>query len=169
MFTAICGILTFLFSHAMLAASTLTTFTKRLRISDLVKWEVLPLYCRDSGTIKNLNAAAVSAGGLVVGTPLIYSSSQWGILQSGSEASCGGLFLGNDSDRINEALAANAITVGKYQILTRGPAIVNKSVIATADGDGASYNMTTLLATLATLGILTEVEPTSAALGTQTN
>lgn len=154
-----------LVSCAMLG---LTTFTDRARISDLVKWEVNPLYTRDSATIKNLNAAAVSAGGILVGTPLSLSASQYGILQSGNEANVKALFLGNDSDRINEALAANAITAGKYQILVRGPAIINKSMIPTTDGDGQAIDVAAICTALLVLGITTEVEPTSAATGTQT-
>lgn len=168
MFTAICGLVATLLSYAMLAASTLTTFTKRLKIGDLVKWEVLSLYCRDAGTIKNRGSGTLAQGGLVVGMPLIYSSSQWGTLLATEEASCAGIFLGNDSDRINEPLAANAITVGKYQILVGGPAIINKSLLATADVNGVNFTMATLLTRLAALNIKTEQEPTSSALGIQT-
>ena len=168
MLASIIGILTWLLSSAMLAASTLSTLTKRLLISDLVKWEVFPLYTRDSATIKNLNAAAITAGSLQPGTPLSLSAGQYGILQSGNEANVKSLFLGNDSDWIHEALAANAITVGKYQILVRGPAIINKSMIPTTDGDGGAIDVAAICTALLALGITTEVEPATAALGIQT-
>lgn len=168
MFTAICGILAWVFGHAMLCASTLATLTKRALISDLVKWEVFQLYTRDAATIKNLNAASVAAGGIVVGTPLSLSAGQYGILQTGNEANVKALFLGNDSDRINEALAANAITAGKYQILVRGPAIINKSFIPTTDGDGGAIDVDAICTALLALGITTEKEPVSTAVGIQT-
>lgn len=143
-------------------ASTLPTLTKRQRISDLLKWEVEQRYCRDAATIKNLNTAALAAGGITVGTPLSLSASQYGALQSGNEANVKALFLGNDSDRIPEALAANAITVGKYQILVRGPALIDKDMIPTTDGDGGTIDVAAIMTALNALGIYALVEPTTA-------
>jgi hypothetical protein len=164
MFATITSIVLWLCSGLMLA---LTTFTDRNRIQDLIKYEVDQRFTRDAQTIKNLNAAAIGANTLAVGTPLSLSAGQYGILQTGDEANVKALFLGTDSSIIHEALAANAITAGKYQILVRGPAIINRSIIPTTDGDGGTIDVDAVCTALAALNIVTMKEPVSTATGTQ--
>jgi hypothetical protein len=166
---AIVSFITGMLGYAFIGmASTLTTFTDRVRISEFLKWEIEQRYTRDAKTIKNLNAAALGAGGIVVGTPLTLTAGQYGVMQTGSESSLAGFFLGNDPDRIPEALAANAITVGKYQILVRGPALIDKDLIPTVDGDGGSLNVTSIMTAANALGIYALNEPTASATSTQT-
>lgn len=147
---------------------TLPLQTDRLRISDLVKWEVNSLFCRDSVKVKNTNAAALPAGGLTLGTPLVNNAGVWETAQTTQENTIDGIFLGNDSDRISEALAAGATTAGYYQILIRGPALINKAILPSTDGDGGALVLATMLTTLAALNILPLTEPAAAATTEQT-
>jgi hypothetical protein len=138
------------------------TFTDRARNSDLLKWEVEHRYCRTAGTIQNKSGVTIVKGAMTVGLPVKLVGTQWVTVAAADLANTGGLLLVDDAAAIPEALAADAITAKTYQILTRGPALINKSIIPTTDLAGAAITLATLVTRLATLNIQTMVEPTSA-------
>lgn len=142
----------------MALVGAVTTLTERVTISDLLRWEVNQLYCRDAKTIKYTGAGTAAAGAIKVGHPLKLVSTQWVTVLGTDEASTIGLFLGNGGERTPEALAQNAITAQKYQILIRGPAIVNKSQIPTTDPAGTALTLATIVTALAAINIYTMTE-----------
>lgn len=144
--------------------------TDRVRPYELMRWEPDMRYNRTAGTVKNPSSTTLAAGGLVVGMPLKLVSTQWTIVLGTDEANTGGLFLGDDSASIPEALAQNAITQQKYPILVRGPALINKSAIALTDPAGLTYVNATIVTALAALSppIQTLVENVAATTTTQT-
>jgi len=99
----------------------------------------------------------------VTGLPLKLNGTQWETVQATGEATATGLFLDDNGVPPSEALANNAITARKYQILVRGPALYNKSVIPAKDLAGAAYTLATLVTQLATLQMQPMVEPTKQA------
>lgn len=126
--------------------------TDRVRPYELLRWEPDQRYSRDAVTIKNPSGStALAAGGLLVGTPLKKVGSQWTIVLSGDEANTTALFIGDDAQKISEALAANTVSTYTYPILVRGPAIINRAALPALDPNGASYTAATITTALLAL------------------
>jgi len=154
----------------MLGAVAQGPITDRVRPYELVRWEPNQLYTRTAQTIKNTSGISIAAGAIQAGLPLKKVATQWTAANSGDEASVVGLFLGDDSQNIPEALANNAITAAKYPILFRGPALINQSMIQAADLAGVAYTAATIITSLQALNPPIDMltEPAAAAIGTQT-
>jgi hypothetical protein len=162
---------TFLTAIAMLAGLALIgavftsqSLTDRVRIYDLVKFEIDTRLTRTSGTIKNPSSTTATQGQIQVGYPVKLVATQWTLLLSGDEANCGGLYLGDPATQpFMEQLAQNAISALPQQILFGGPAIVDQTKIATTDVAGASFTLATLITALAGLkgAIRPLAEPTT--------
>lgn len=144
-----------------------TNFTDRVRVNEFLKWEVDQRFCRDAQTIKSTGTATLLGKNLLPGTPLKLVGSQYVVAKAADDASVVALFLGNDSSYIPEDLATNDITANKYQILVRGPALINADLIPTTDVDGGSHTLATILTALKTLNILPLREPPASGTGTQ--
>lgn len=117
----------------------------RVRVYDFVKAELWQPFCRASGTIKNQGTGALTAGQITVGYPLVrISEGVWRTALQADQAAFHGFFI---DEGLHEALASAATTVGKYQILERGPAIINQDRLPATDTDGAAFTRATLVAT----------------------
>jgi hypothetical protein len=140
------------------------SLTDRVRIYDLVKYEVNQLVTRTSGTFKNTSGGTIAAGAVVVGQPVKLVGAQWVSVQAGDEANIKGLWLGDPATRpFVEGLANNAISALPGQILFNGPAVVDKNKIPTADLAAAGFTLATIVTALAALGIQVLAEPTTSA------
>lgn len=136
----------------------MASFEDRDRGYDLLKWEVEHRFCRDAVTIKNVCGNTVPAGGIGVGYPLNLNGSQYETAVATGEAGVDAIVI--DPRKIPE-LADDEITAEKYQVLVRGPALVNKSAIPTNDATTAAtaFTLATLVTRLAALDIQVLVEP----------
>jgi hypothetical protein len=136
-----------------------TTLTDRPRASDFVKWEADQRYTRVAGTITNKSGQAMEAGDLKPGYPLNLNGTTWETLDDASEASADGFFV---DGRVSPALAIDAATTLEYQILVRGPAIVNLDAVP-APAEGGAYNLADLKTRMLALNppIIVLREPTA--------
>lgn len=133
-----------------------TVLTDRQRVYDFLKWEVEPRYCRAAGTIKNIANADLAAGDIVPGTPLKLNGSNWEIALAADKDTVDGFFI---DERKSEAIDAGETSVKEYQILARGPALVNKDAIPTLDPDGGALTAGNVQACAVALGIRFLAEP----------
>lgn len=139
----------------------MTTLTNRKRGSDFVKTEWEQRYTRVSGTIKNQTGVAVAQGAIKPGQPLNLNGTQWETLNVGSEAGADGFFV---DDRVVPAIGIGATTDLEYDILARGPALVNLDVVPDdPDGTTGAYDLSALETRLGALSppIIVMREPTS--------
>ncbi len=128
---------------------SLPSFTDQNRGYDVVKMELDQLYTRTAGTLKNLTGGAVVAGAIRAGSPLNLNGTQWETINVGQESTADGILV--DSRPI-PALGIAGITELEYQILVRGPALVNLDAIAEdPDGTTGAYTAATLEARLLAL------------------
>lgn len=117
--------------------------TDRVRVYDFLKAELWQPYCRTAGTIQNAGTAALVAGQIQVGYPLVkISDGVWRTALQADQAAYNGFFI---DERLHEALAHSATTQQQYQILERGPAFINKDRLPAADTDAAAFTQATLL------------------------
>lgn len=127
-----------------------TEFTDRVRADDVLKWEVEQRFCRNSVQIKNTSAGAVIAGEIRPGALLRNNGGTWETLLNANVGDVDGIVI---DSRPVEAIAAGATSVKSYQILVRGPALVNLSQIPLVDLNDVTYTSATLIAALKALGI----------------
>ncbi len=113
---------------------TSAVFTDRSRGYDFVKDEYDQRYTRTAGTIQNKTGGSIAAGAVGVGSPLNLNGTQWETLNVGSEASIDGFVV---DSKLVPALANDAITPEKYQILIGGPGLINLDQIP-VDPDGST-------------------------------
>lgn len=138
-----------------------TVFTDLDRSYDLVKMELDQRYTRTSGTIKNVTGGTIAAGAIKVGTPLNLNSTQWETIDKTGESAADGIVV---DQRLIPSLANNGITTLEYEILCRGPALINLDAIADdPDGSTGAYVTADLKTRLAALNppIMTMLEPTT--------
>lgn len=137
----------------------MTTLTNRKRGSDFVKTEWDQRYNRVAAPIKNMTGGAIVAGAITPGYPLNLNGTTWETLDDAAESSADGFFV---DDRITPALANNASTPLSYQILVRGPALVNLDAVPSSI-EGNAYDLAALETRMAALNppIIVMREPTS--------
>lgn len=125
----------------------MTVLTERKRSYDFLKeyLDSQPNYNFEAATIKNVSGAAISAGALYPGLPLLYNTDHWETVAAGSVSGADGFFC---DDKCSEALANNATSTKKYKILKRGPATVNLDAVGNDLDADAAYNKTTVLGVL---------------------
>lgn len=137
----------------------MSTLTENKKLTDVLTYEVdngLPGFCREEATIKNALGSNVTITD-PCGTPLVYVTDHYELMAAGDEASLAGILL--ETEDIG-ALSNGSTTTKKYPILVRGPAIVKKAGLATADEVAASYTMADLITAAMGLGIRVDTEPT---------
>ena len=109
--------------------------TSHKTISDLLRYEVDPQFCREGGKIANETAATVVypaathpvKAGTVAGT--------YQVVLSGDEAAATAFILHTRP----ETIAANTIGQRSYSVLARGPAVLTSAGMMTADYAGTAY------------------------------
>lgn len=124
------------------------SFTSQPTISDLVKYEVNQDFTREVVSFTPIGAVA----GRLVGRPVLANGAEVG---AGGEANVAGLIISNEVYN-----GAAAVAIPKVLILRRGPALINRSLIATRTTANVSYNVANLVTALLALGIKVELEPT---------
>lgn len=137
-----------------------TVQTEGKKRGDLVRWMVdenRGIYCTVDATIKN-TLGSIATLSAPLGMPLKYVTDHFELLASGEESLCAGLLL---EENPIAALADAATTAQKYCILVRGPAVIDKDQLPTADGAATpvNYTMADLLAALVAMGIIYHLEP----------
>lgn len=137
--------------------------TSTHRPYDFLKWEIEQRYCRTAGTIKNVTGGTIESGAIKPGQPLNLNGTQWETADSGGESGVDGFFVDH---RKHESLADDEITAKEYQILVRGPALVNISAVPGDNVDGTAYVEADLITRARALGI--EVLRESPTTGEQT-
>lgn len=120
---------------------TVPVKTERARVYDFVKRFDSKEYCFDAVTIKNTAGVALDAGAILPGTPLLYNTDHYELVAAGSVSGMDAFFA---DDQPSEELAIGATSTKKYQILKRGPAIVNLDQIPADLYTGAAFNLTTV-------------------------
>lgn len=127
--------------------------TQGNRMGDLIKFLDEAIYCIESYFLVNPAGEDFT---FPVGTPCSVSGSNATPLAAAAQASVTALLL--------EAtfIPSGETTPLKYSFVVRGPAVVDKDRLPTADYDAASYNHTTIATALAALDppILSRTEPT---------
>lgn len=133
-------------------------FTDRSNVGDFLKNEYDERYNRVAGTIKNVAGNTIAANSMIPGQPLTLNATQWETAVAGGEAAVDGFLV---DSRGHEELADDAITEKEYSILVRGPALVNPDAMPAQDlvTSPGTFNKTTLITTLASLGIMVLREP----------
>lgn len=138
-----------------------TALTNTKKAGDLVKWECDVRFTRKSGSFTN---PAGSGGGTAtitisdpVGYPVQYTDSTetYVFLTAGNEANCNALVIDNGGEIVNEDGDTTTIA-----ILRRGPALINKDMIATLDYEGASFDVDAIMLALNDEDIRELEEPT---------
>lgn len=138
-----------------------TVFTDRKRPYDFVKYELDQRYTRVTGTVKNKTGGSIVAGAIKPGQPLNLNGTQWETVDVGGESGVDGFFVDH---RIPEALANDAVTALEYQILVRGPALVNLDAVPVdTDGTTGAFTLATLKTRMEALSppIIVLREPTT--------
>lgn len=133
----------------------MATKTKNRTLTDLLRYEVNPDFTRDAVTLRNGTASPVTLTD-PVGYPLKYVSGKYLLAVAGDEGTVDALLLATEDF---EAVGATTDFAGKQVALVRGPAIISKAGLPTVDVANAAFNLTTLIATLAALGIQVHTEP----------
>ena len=124
--------------------------TKKKVAGDLVKYEAAQSYCRISTTIKNSEATTTAAIPDPVGYPVRLATGIYSLCQVANQANAVGLIV--EGPPI-PSLAAAASTTDKYSVLIRGPAVIDKAAIPTADSQAAAYTLATLVTALEGLAV----------------
>lgn len=120
----------------------MTVFTEQPRPYDFLKEEYDQRYTRTTGTIQNKTGVTIAAGAIQPATPLNLNGTQWETLNVGSESGADGFFIDH---RIVPSLANDAISTLEYQILVRGPALVNLDAVPDdPDGSTGPYTLADL-------------------------
>jgi hypothetical protein len=132
--------------------------TEPIRTYDFVKMELDQRYNRAAGTIKNTSAVAIAAGASLIGLPVKLNGSQWETVQNPHESQATGFIV---DEKPSEAIAAAGTSTLKYQILVRGPALVNRTKIRATDVAGTAFVTATLVTRLESLSppVFTLIEP----------
>lgn len=115
-----------------------------VRTSDFVLDEYDQRYTRMAVKIKNNTGVALAAGAIQVGHPLTINGTDYETTNAGGEAAFDMFVI---DPRVVEALAIGATTELEYEVLVRGPALVNVDAIPDTDPDGASALDKTALVT----------------------
>lgn len=118
------------------------------RVRDQVeKFLLNPEYCGDAGVITAKTAKPL-ADYDIVGVPVIAGNI---VAAAGDEASVIGIVLPQGTTKLT--LAATVASTDKYYVLKRGPAVLWRGGLPTADPVGGAYDLDALATRLLTLGI----------------
>lgn len=133
------------------------SLSQKQRLSDVLLWEVSPLFCRASAKVKNGSGANVD-----ILDPTGYPVKSDGIggyalAFAGDEANVIGLLMFNDEFTVNAGLYSATL----LPVLVRGPAVYDPLQLPANDAAGAAFNNATLQTALKTLNFVAKSEPST--------
>lgn len=145
----------------------MTTKTKTKTLGNLLRFELDQQYNHKAVTLAATAPDATPDADIVVsvadamGYPLKLVSGNYVLALAGDEGTVDALLLSPGA--LPDLAVANNTTATytrQYTALLRGPATISKAGLPLADYNGDAFNLTTLITQLATLNIITFVEPT---------
>ena len=116
------------------------TLTDFKHVSDLLRYEVDPQYCREGGKIENTTGAELVLPAATHPVRYGATAGTYEVCLAGEEAQTIGFVLLTRPETIN----AGTLSQRKYPVLVRGPAVLTQAGFVEKDPAGADYNAAAL-------------------------